>query len=264
MTWIEKTMSQLPLMSRYAELRGAAYVISWLHRISGVFIVGFIGFHLLTLQLLRTPQIYDARMAAYNHPVLIFLEWALALPIMFHALNGGRLVLFESFGYRRDDTLLSWVVVLWLLYCSLLGATMLTGSKPVSAGFYWLWALTGSATLVYIGTQRIWPTAHAITWKLQRLSGLFLIVMVPAHLLFMHLNPMVAKDAGTVLARMHNPFIKFVDLALVAAVLYHGAYGLISIAGDYVAGRLVRRVITFAVAAMAAIFGILALRLVIL
>ena len=259
--WLEKFLMRLPMISDYAEQRGVAFVISYVHRITGIFAVGFVVFHLWTLQALNQPAIYDVKMRLYSHPLLIFLEWALALPIMLHALNGGRLVLFESFGCRKDNTLLTWAIVLWLLYCSLLGTTMLTGTQPVTAGSFWIWALAGSGVLVYFGAQQIWPTAHRLTWKLQRLSGLFLIIMVPAHLLFMHLNPMVAKDAGTVLARIQNPFIKIVDILLAVAVLYHGAYGLISIAGDYIADRLMRRMIAVAIACAAAIFGILALRL---
>lgn len=260
-TWLENVMLRLPIISGYAQQRGAAFVISYVHRISGIFTVGFIGFHLLTLQALSQPAIYDESMRLYSHPLLIFLEWALALPIMFHALNGGRLVLFESFGCRKDDTLLTWVTVLWLLYCSLLGATVLAGSPPVTAGLFWLWTLTGATTLVIIGALQIWPTAHAITWKLQRLSGLFLVIMVPAHLVFMHLNPMVAKDAGTVLARIQNPFIKLVDIALSAAVLYHGAYGLVAIASDYIGSRFLRQTVTVLIAGVAVVFVLLALRL---
>ena len=34
-------------------------------------------------------------------------------------------------------------------------------------------------------------------------------------------------------ARLRNPFIKVVDLMLLGAVLYHAAYGVVSIAQDY-------------------------------
>jgi succinate dehydrogenase hydrophobic anchor subunit len=65
--------------------------------------------------------------------------------------------------------------------------------------------------------------------------------MVPAHFVFMHLNPQVAKDAGEVALRMQNPWVKLVDAALLAAALYHGGYGLISILNDYAAAKALRR-----------------------
>jgi succinate dehydrogenase hydrophobic anchor subunit len=91
---------------------------------------------------------------------------------------------------------------------------------------------------------------------LQRLSGLFLLIMVPAHLVFMHLNPAVARDASTVLARIQNPLIKLIDIALAVGVFYHGACGLISIAGDYVANRWLRVGISLLVAMLMIGFGI--------
>jgi len=54
------------------------------------------------------------------------------------------------------------------------------------------------------------------------------------------LNPQVAKDAGQVLLRMQNLWIKLVDVALLASALYHGGYGLISILNDYAASKALR------------------------
>jgi succinate dehydrogenase hydrophobic anchor subunit len=64
--------------------------------------------------------------------------------------------------------------------------------------------------------------------------------MVPAHFLFMHLNPQVAKDAGQVVLRLQNLWIKLVDMALLTSALYHGSYGLISILTDYAASKALR------------------------
>lgn len=252
---------RLPLISATIRRRGAAYAISWLHRISGVMIVVFLGFHLVSLQALHDPALYDARMQLYGLPLLTLAEWALALPVMFHALNGGRLVLYESFAVRADNSVLGWVAGLWLLYCGLLGATMLAGSRNMSAPWYQLWMLSAALVLVYLGALRIQPTAHAPSWKLQRLSGLFLLVMVPAHLLFMHMNPAAAKDAGTVLTRIANPFVRTVDFLLAAAALYHGAHGIGSILNDYIAGRRLRRVLALTVSAAAVGFGVFSVRL---
>ncbi|MBW2369455.1 MAG: hypothetical protein JRH15_16415, partial [Deltaproteobacteria bacterium] len=206
--------NHIPLVSTVARLRGWPYIISWIHRITGVMLVLFSGYHIYTLQSLSTPAVYNAKMQLLGSPLFVLLEWALAIPVMFHALNGGRLILFESFRVRNDSGLIRWVIALLILYCAALGLLMAMGNQRVSAPFFWLMALTAGATITARGAQQILYTKHAVTWKLQRLTGLFLIVMIPAHFLFMHLNPTMAKEAETVLMRLAHPFIKFIDICL--------------------------------------------------
>ena len=114
-------------------------------------------------------------------------------------------------------------------------------------------AAAAALSAVYGLYARIGRTPHQWSWKLQRISGAFLLVMVPAHFLFMHLSPQVAKDAGQVVLRMQNLWIKLIDMALLASALYHGSYGLISILTDYVAAKALR-----AVAMAAIVVGMMA------
>jgi succinate dehydrogenase hydrophobic anchor subunit len=72
--------------------------------------------------------------------------------------------------------------------------------------------------------------------------------MIPAHFMFMHLNPAVAKDSAVIIARMQSAFIKIVDLAMVLAVVYHGGYGLFSVGKDYIASRPLQILMTVLVA----------------
>jgi succinate dehydrogenase hydrophobic membrane anchor protein len=232
--------STIPLLARYARNRGVPFVISWCHRLCGIGLVLFVWFHIYTLSSLAVPGAYDRQMALYRLPVLGFIEWALALPVILHALNGGRLILYESFRFRRDDLLLSWVAGLGLLYAVILAVLMLLGSQSVSAVFFWFLALSAALTVSYGLYARIRRTSHRWGWKLQRITGAFLLVMIPAHFVFMHLNPQMAKDAGEVVRRMQNPGLKLVDVVLVACVLYHGGYGLTSILSDYVASKELR------------------------
>jgi succinate dehydrogenase hydrophobic membrane anchor protein len=155
-------------------------------------------------------------------------------------LNGGRLILYESFRFRSDDVLLKWVASLSILYAGVMAVLMLMGNQQVSAVFFWLMAAAAALSAAYGLYARIWRTPHRASWKLQRISGAFLLVMVPAHFLFMHLNPQVAKDAGQVVLRFQNLWIKLVDMALLTSALYHGGYGLISILNDYAASKALR------------------------
>jgi succinate dehydrogenase hydrophobic membrane anchor protein len=206
----------IPPLARYTRNRGLPFVISWAHRLSGVLLVMFVWFHIYTLSFLTAPGAY--------------------------ALNGGRLILYESFRFRGDDVLLKWVAGLCILYAGILAVLMLMGNQNVSAVFFWLMAAAAALSAAYGLYARIWRTPHRWSWKLQRISGAFLLVMVPAHFLFMHLSPQVAKDAVQVVLRMQNLWIKLVDMALLASALYHGSYGLISILNDYAASKEVRGV----------------------
>jgi succinate dehydrogenase hydrophobic membrane anchor protein len=238
-----------PPLARCTRNRGLPFIISWSHRLSGVLLVVFVWFHIYTLSFLMVPGAYADQMKLYAMPILAFVEWALAVPVIFHALNGGRLILYESFCFRRDDILLKWVAGLTLLYAGMLAVLMLAGNQNVSAAFFWMMAASAALTSAYGLYARIWRTSHGLGWKLQRITGAFLLVMVPAHFLFMHLNPQAAKDAGEVVRRMQHPWIKLVDVALLACALYHGGYGLKSILSDYIGSKEWRTAGTAAVAA---------------
>ncbi len=250
-----KLLEMIPPLARYTRNMGVPFIISWAHRLSGLLLVFFMGFHIFTLSFLATPGAYADKMKIYHLPVLSFLEWALAIPVIFHALNGGRLILYESFRFRKDDVLLKWVTGLTIIYTGILAVLMLTGNQNVSPVFFWFIAVSAALTTSYGLYTRIWDTHHIWSWKLQRITGAFLLVMIPAHFLFMHLNPQIAKDVGEVTLRMQNLWIKLTDVLLVASSLYHGGYGLISILNDYTASKELR---AFGMAAIMAAIGIAA------
>jgi succinate dehydrogenase / fumarate reductase cytochrome b subunit len=241
-TGLALLLGMIPPLARTTRNRGLPFVISWAHRLSGVLLVIFVWFHIYTLSFLTSAGAYSDKMKLYDLPLLTFIEWALALPVIFHALNGGRLILYESFRFRGDDVLLRWVAGLSILYAGILAVLMSMGSQNVSAVFFWLMGAAAASCAAYGLYARIRGTAHRPSWKLQRISGAFLLVMLPAHFLFMHLSPQVAKDTGQVVLRMQHLWIKLVDMALLVSALYHGGYGLISILNDYAASKGLRRV----------------------
>ena len=233
-------LNRMPFVSFYAKIKGWPYVIAWCHRISGLFLVAYLLFHIYTLLSLSYPPLYNATMKLYQYSLFAILEWGLGLPVIFHALNGGRLILYESFSSRNDKSMIRWVLGLSILYVVLLGVLMLIGTQSVSPLFYWLIMLVTSSTLAYGVASKVWEIRHSRLWRLQRISGAFLLIMVPTHLLFMHLDPSVGKEANIVIMRMQHWFIKFGDLGLLVVVLYHAGYGVISILRDYVSFRILR------------------------
>lgn len=217
-----------------AEIRGWPFLAAWAHRISGVLLVLYVWLHIVTLSTLNDPERFDAKMKIFGFVLFAFLEWFLALPVIYHALNGGRLILFELFENRKDEILLRWVSILGAGYTLLLALFMLSGDQAVSPLFFWVYTIAASGVVAYVAVGKLRTSGASLPWKLHRISGAFLLLMVPAHMLFMHLNPAVGHDSQIILARMDNLLIKLVDSVLVVAVLYHGAYGLYTISQDYI------------------------------
>lgn len=230
-------LKKIPLLHFYARTRGWPYILSWSHRFSGILLVLYVCFHIYTLSLLQTPELFNSKMKLFRFFLFVLLEWMLALPVVYHTLNGCRLILYESFGNRNDVSAIRWTLSLSIVYVLFVGLMMILGNQNVSAEFFWLCMLIASTSLCYLAAARIWHTKNSAAWKLQRISGSFLAIMIPAHLLFMHLQPTVGHDAALIIERMQNVFIKTVDCILVVATLYHGGYGLLSIAKDYLPSK---------------------------
>jgi len=232
-----KKLERLPLIGFYAETRGWHFVLAWSHRVSGLLLVVYVWFHIFTLTALKTPEVFAQKMKLFQGAFFVFLEWALAVPVIFHALNGGRLILYEVFYSREDAAVTRAVLIFSVLYAGLLGVMMAMGDQSVSPFLFWLCLLVMSVSLSSLVALKTWTCKNSVGWKLQRITGSFLLPMIPAHLLFMHLQPAIGHDAGIIIARMQPVFIKIVDLALLGAGLYHGGYGLLSIFKDYLAAR---------------------------
>ena len=257
-------IEQLPLVSLYAKTHGWPYLIAWGHRLAGIILVFYACFHVYTLTLLETPARYNAKMQIFGSPFFVFFEWLLAVPVIFHALNGGRLILYESFGNRQDSTVIKWLLSFSAVYVLFLGILMIAGNQSVSALFFWFAMLVAALSLVYLAADKIRHTAISYPWKLQRIGGVFLLIMIPAHLIFMHLNPAAGHEAGVVIARMQSSFIKTVDLALILVVLFHGGYGLLSIAKDYVPPGFLQQMCAVVISGVMIFFAGMGVRLVFL
>jgi len=249
-------LGKIPIVSNYSSTRGWPFIMAWGHRVAGILLLVFLGFHILTLQSLSTPGLYEEKMKAFRFFIFTVLEWALAIPVIYHALNGGRLILYECFSARKEESLIRWTLGISLIYAVVLGILMIMGKETVSRTFFWLLMLVGAVILSYGVFSRIWEMEHSISWRLQRITGAFLLIMIPAHLIFMHLNPSMGHDASTVVTRMHDPFIRAIDIAIVTAVIYHGGFGLLSIVKDYISSRLMRTGIAGIVVIGMAILGI--------
>jgi len=260
---IFRILNKIPYVAFYAKTRGWEFILSWSHRLTGLLLLLYVWFHLITLSALSIPGNYDAKMALFSSPLIVFFEWLLAIPVIFHAVNGGRLMLFEIYGYRDDTAMVRWVFVVSAAYACLLAVFMLLGNQSVSPIFFWLTVFIIAVICGYAFSARIWRLGHSQFWKFQRVSGVFLLVMIPAHFLFMHLNPAVGKDSAVIIARTQNFFIKIVDLAMVLAVVYHGGYGLFSVGKDYIVSQRLQILMTVLVSVMMVLSAWIGLKVII-
>ena len=97
--------------------RGREGMWSWVaHRITGVAVYLFLLVHVLDTALVRVDaNIYDAVIASYKTPIVNLLEVGLVAAVLFHALNGIRVILvdFWSKGPRYQRAMLWIVMAVW-------------------------------------------------------------------------------------------------------------------------------------------------------
>ena len=254
-------LERTPLLMYYPHARGWKFVLSWFHRIAGLLLTAYLLLHIYTLSLLFDPKQFAAMMETYSSVFFNLLEWLLAVPIIFHALNGARLILYESFGQRDNQRMIRWSFILGFVYIILLGFFILNGNQHVPALFFWLNISIASVIVAYIVYRKIWNTLNSVLWKLQRISGAFLLVMLPAHMVFTHLNYAVGHQAATIISRMQHYPYKMLDLVLIMAVLYHGVFGVYSIIEDYLENKILRKTLTILFLLGIAYFGYIGARL---
>jgi succinate dehydrogenase / fumarate reductase, cytochrome b subunit len=99
--------------------RGDPGMWSWvLHRITGATIFFFLFVHVLDTALVRiSPQAYDEVISTYKTPIVGLMELGLVVAVLFHALNGIRIILIDFWGQgpRYQRQMLWAVAVIWTL-----------------------------------------------------------------------------------------------------------------------------------------------------
>ena len=97
--------------------RGGVSMWSWVaHRITGVAVLFFLYVHVLDTALVRvSPDAYDTVIASYKTPLVNLMEVGLVAAVLFHALNGLRIMAvdFWAKGPRYQKQMLYGIVVVW-------------------------------------------------------------------------------------------------------------------------------------------------------
>lgn len=109
----------MSVMSAGTLYRGGEGMWTWvLHRITGVAVFFFLLVHVLDTALVRvSPEAYDLVIASYKTPIVNLLEVGLVGAVLYHALNGLRVILVDFWSrgprYQRQMT---WVIAaIWIV-----------------------------------------------------------------------------------------------------------------------------------------------------
>lgn len=99
--------------------RGGDGMWTWvLHRITGVSVFFFLLVHVLDTALVRvSPEAYDLVIASYKTPIVNLLEVGLVGAVLYHALNGLRIILIDFWAKGpRFQRQMTWgIAAVWMV-----------------------------------------------------------------------------------------------------------------------------------------------------
>jgi succinate dehydrogenase / fumarate reductase cytochrome b subunit len=99
--------------------RGREGMWSWVaHRVTGVLVFFFLFTHVLDTALVRvSPEAYNAVMDTYKSPLINLMELGLIAAVLYHALNGIRVILIDFWekGTRYQKQMLYGMMALFVV-----------------------------------------------------------------------------------------------------------------------------------------------------
>jgi succinate dehydrogenase cytochrome b subunit len=103
-----------PRSPRRTLYRGDPGMWSWvLHRITGATIFFFLLVHVLDTALVRvSPEAYNEVINTYKTPIVGLMEVGLVAAVLYHALNGIRIILIDFWQHGpKYQRLMLWIVI---------------------------------------------------------------------------------------------------------------------------------------------------------
>ena len=86
-------------------------MFAWmLHRLTGLALVGYLVVHIWGLKAITNPDAYNALIASYHAPIFKVGEFLLLGAVVYHALNGMRIVLIDFMGWSPNQQKLFWAL----------------------------------------------------------------------------------------------------------------------------------------------------------
>ncbi|MCS7191791.1 MAG: succinate dehydrogenase, cytochrome b556 subunit [Armatimonadetes bacterium] len=270
--------------------RGDPSMWAWLlHRLTGVGIFVFLLVHVVdTSLILWSRELYDKLVKLYHHPVFKISEILLFGAVLFHGLNGLRVVVLDfapqTTVYQRQ-MLAGVAIAFFLLFIPvaiIMFGQMMQGAEK-HFGFeinpkswqIWLPALLASVAIfsVYAPTMSapklkvsIKPSGglELYGWLFIRVSGILLIFLAIGHLVIMHLidGGVNRINSDFVAQRLANPIWRTYDFLLLTLAITHGTWGMRTVLMDYFhkpSSRLIILSLLYVVAGIVTVLGALTL-----
>jgi len=90
---------------------------AWLlFRISGLILVFYLGAHIIVISTGQFDKLNDL-MKMFDHPVLVLMDLALVVAVLYHALNGVRIILMDlGIGIKRHK-IVFWSAMAVVVVC---------------------------------------------------------------------------------------------------------------------------------------------------
>ncbi len=259
---------------------GGTGMLTWLlHRISGIAVVYFLTLHIFeALQLFRGVAGYNEATEAYKQLWFRPFEMALVLAVVYHALNGLRVWMFDAFPQTTKHhrkvfkigvgifALISLAVAVVMLR-PLFGRSLAEIFEVKSTGalvyalaialpvalpvLYIAWRGSGLASgplLISPSNSRPAPMKNGFErfmWQFMRFSGLIMVVLIFAHLTLMHFINDIDQITGEFVATRFaaTPMWIIVDLIILVLAWIHGLNGLRIVLMDYIKRSGARRIV---------------------
>jgi len=119
--------------SEHFRYRKHTGMVAWAaHRLTGIGIAVFAVMHIWSIsRLARGADAFNATMALYSSPLFRFGEIVLFAGIVYHALNGLRIIAVDFFGGARYHKALFWALMAVGVAVFVAGTMVMTGQSHV-------------------------------------------------------------------------------------------------------------------------------------
>ncbi len=114
-------------MKRYRWHTGTVAYI--LHRLTGLGLTAYIFMHIFALHSLKDEAAFEAEMKLFSHPIVKVMEIALLAVLLYHAMNGIRILIVDFGKGAYNHKQLYWV------FMALFVVLLAVGAYPIIAHF---------------------------------------------------------------------------------------------------------------------------------
>jgi succinate dehydrogenase / fumarate reductase cytochrome b subunit len=110
---------------------------AWLlFRISGLILVFYLGAHIIVISTGHFDKL-DSLMRSFDNPLMVLLDLALVVAVLYHALNGVRIILMDlGIGIRRHK-IMFWSAMAVVVVCFAVFAYVAFTFIATGAGVNW-------------------------------------------------------------------------------------------------------------------------------